>query len=254
MIRYFVDYIEHYANTKYNKCIEISPFAIPYYDLTFVLEGTMVYHINGLKYTLRKNDVVFLPPGTIRSREYAVVNVRYVSYNFHLIKDAECNLPIYMPNTVTEEIKNLLLGFHFPTIQNKHYDHEKCVCILNAILYELINLNSYPTSNKYVLDMLRYISTHITEAISLNTLCQFTNLSREYCSYLFKKETGETVVSYINRKKMQYAKDLILHNEMTLQDISEYLGYSNYNYFSRTYKKYHSYPPQKTLSYNSTKS
>ena len=252
MTEYLIDHIENYSNTKYNKCIEISPFAIHYYDLTFVLEGSMVYYINGIKYTVQKNDAIFLPPKTMRGREYAVVNVKYVSYNFHFIKGMECTLPLYMPSIVTEEIRNLLSVFPFPTLQNTHYDQEKCACILNAILYELINLNSYPTSNKYIQAMIQYITTHITETISLNTLCRLTNLSKEYCAYLFKTEMGETAITYINRKKMQYAKELILRNEMPLCDIAEFLGYSNYNYFSRTFKKFYSYPPQKTISYSLT--
>ncbi len=249
MIDFLIDSIENYANTKYNKCIAIPEFAIAYYDLTFVLEGVMVYYINGKKTVLKKNDAIFLPPGTLRKRDFAVVNVKYVSYNFYFSEGKEVTLPEYMPSIITEELKNLLSVFPFPNIHNQNYDHEKCACILNAVLYELINLNENISMNKYIRTMLNYAAVHITEPISLKNMCREVSLSEEYCAYLFKKETGKTVVSYINEKKMQFAEELILKGEMSLESISEYLGYSNYNYFSRLYKKYFGYSPKMTVEY-----
>lgn len=46
MIAFLVDSILQFANTKTDYCVEIPAFAIPYYDLTFVLDGTMVYYAN----------------------------------------------------------------------------------------------------------------------------------------------------------------------------------------------------------------
>ena len=248
MIEFLIDNIEQYTNVKMNKCINIPPFKIPYYDLTFVLEGKMVYYINGSKYVIKKNDAIFLPPGTLRERDYAKINVKYVSYNFHFTKGKELVLPEYMPGIANEEIKNLLSASPFPRIQNRNYDHEKCAFILNAVLYELLNCSREATCNNYIHTALQYIETHINEPISLKDLCSVTNLSKEYLASLFKKETGKTAVSYINEKKMLFAKELIIRNEMSLHDIADYLGYANYNYFSRVYKEYFKYSPKETIS------
>lgn len=250
MNTFLVDHIQNYSQTTYNKCIKIPPFRIDYYDLTFVLEGEMVYHINGKKVILKKNDAIFLTPGTLRERDFDIINVKYVSYNFHFIKNNEIVLPVFMPSVVTNEIHTLLSAFPFPTIRNNYYDQEKCSSILNAILYELINLNKDISTNTYIKTITRYIMTHITEPLSLKDVCRIVNLSEEYCAYLFKKETGKTVVEYINEKKLDYAKELICHREMPLRDISEYLGYRNYNYFSRIYKKKFLCTPKKTIAIN----
>lgn len=250
MIDFLIDSIVNYANTKYNKCIAIPEFAIDYYDLTVVLEGVMVYYINGKRIALKKNDAIFLPPGTLRKRDFAIVNVKYVSYNFHFINGKEIKLPEYMPSIVSSELKNLLSVFPFPNIQNQNYDHEKCACILNAILYELINLNKHISMNRHIRQILNYAAVHITEHISLRDICREVGLSEEYCAYLFKKEIGKPFVSYVNEKKMQLAQELILRNEMSLENIADYLGFSNYNYFSRLYKKYFGYSPKMTVDYD----
>ena len=46
MIAFLVDSILQFANTKTDHCVEIPAFAIPYYDLTFVLDGTMVASVD----------------------------------------------------------------------------------------------------------------------------------------------------------------------------------------------------------------
>ena len=64
------------------------------------------------------------------------------------------------------------------------------------------------------------------------------NLSREYTSYIFKKEMGNTLTAYVNERKLLLAKELITDGAMNLTDIASYLGYENYNYFSRSFIKY----------------
>lgn len=120
--------------------------------------------------------------------------------------------------------------------------------MLNAVLYKLINLYESPPKNKYVRLMLQYINTHITDNIWLADLCRVTYLSKEYCAYLFKANVGKSIISYVNDKKMRYAKELIIRNEMSLGDIAAYLGFDDYNFFSRLYKRIFGCPPRKTVN------
>ena len=53
----------------------------------------------------------------------------------------------------------------------------------------------------------------------------------------------KSLIYYINERKMRIAKDLLINNEMSLREISAQLGYENYNYFSRLFKKYFGVPP-----------
>ena len=62
------------------------------------------------------------------------------------------------------------------------------------------------------------------------------NLSKEYISYIFKKETGKTVTEYTNERKLFIAKKMILETSYPLTYISERVGYENYSYFSRLFK------------------
>ena len=99
------------------------------------------------------------------------------------------------------------------------------------------------SANPHVLKIVRYIDEHITENMSLKSVSNEIGLTKEYTSSIFKKHTNKTLTSYINERKMLLAKELLLRNEMSLGDLSTYLGYENYNYFSRLFKRHFDVTP-----------
>ena len=101
------------------------------------------------------------------------------------------------------------------------------------------------STNEHVVKIIKYVDEHITERMSLCDIADRFHLSKEHTSYIFKREMGTPLVSYINEQKSLLAKNLILSGEMPLADISDYLGFENYDYFSKTFKKYMGVTPLK---------
>ena len=85
--------------------------------------------------------------------------------------------------------------------------------------------------------MLKFIDEHVTERITLNDVSKYANLSKEYTASIFKREMGLTVTDYINEQKLLLAKDIIKRNNMSLTDVAASLGFENYSYFSKLFKK-----------------
>ncbi len=235
---YLVKDVSHYCNVSLKKCGEILRHTIPYYDFTFVLEGTMVYYANDKKIILQKNDAIFLPPGTVRSREEGDGQVRFVSFNFTTLEGVDFAFSLYMQGCITQNIRKLVSQYPPSHLSSFYHAKEKCVSMLNYILFELLDAVSIKSDNEHVIKMMYYIEEHITEDLRLQTISAQMNLSREYTSYIFKKETGKTLTDYVNERKLLLAKELIQNGEMSLTDIAAYLGYENYNYFSRLFKRY----------------
>lgn len=50
---------------------------------------------------------------------------------------------------------------------------------------------------------------------------------------------------YINEQKSLLARELIINNEMSLNSISEHLGFESYDYFSKIFKKHIGSSPSK---------
>lgn len=233
----------HYCNIRVNGCNKMTSITIDYYDFTFVVDGSMTYIVNGKRYELRKNDAVFLPPQTVRAREAGTVPVKYVSFNFRTYPGTVFPFDVFMSKCITENMKTLISVFPESHLIEQYHSREKCVCMLQYLLFELLDAVTLVSSNPHILKMLKFIDERPHELISLEDISRYTNLSKEYCSYLFQKEMHKSLIYYINERKMRIAKDLLINNEMSLREISAHLGYENYNYFSRLFKKYFGVPP-----------
>lgn len=239
--------ILHYCHIKPKGCSKMGERTIDFYDLTFVLEGSMTYIVNNKRYILNSNDAIFLPPKTCRLREQGNSYVNYASFNFQLSAEANLSFDIFMQKCLTSNLKRLLSLYQEAHISDSPNSRAKCECLLNYILFELSDAVAENSRNAHVAKMLEYVNIHITDKITLKNISDYMHLSKEYCSYLFKKETKNTLINYINEKKMSVAKELIIDKAMPLIDICYYLGYNNYNYFSRMFKKYTGIPPTSFL-------
>ena len=80
--------------------------------------------------------------------------------------------------------------------------------------------------------------------LSLETLAKRFGYSKSYCSDLFKKATGYSVVEYITKCRMNQAQKLLYENpNIKVSEICKQVGYQNQFYFSRRFKQYFGVAP-----------
>ena len=63
-------------------------------------------------------------------------------------------------------------------------------------------------------------------------------MSATHLTRLFKKKYDMGVVDFITEKKMSLAEELMKREDLTVSYIASKLGYSNYSYFTKVFKKY----------------
>ncbi len=74
--------------------------------------------------------------------------------------------------------------------------------------------------------------------LSVKALATELNCTADYLSALFKEETGENLLQYINRLRIEHAKSLLEKTSMTASEISYATGYHSPSYFNRVFRKY----------------
>lgn len=84
----------------------------------------------------------------------------------------------------------------------------------------------------------RYISEHISEELTRKKLAQSIHFSEDYVARLFKTETGKSISTYVMEQRMELAKRYIAESSMSISDVAMMVGYSNFSYFSKTFKDY----------------
>lgn len=82
-----------------------------------------------------------------------------------------------------------------------------------------------------------YIENHYREQITLSSVAEIFHLSSNYLSALFNKYTNTSFSNFVNRVKISHAKEMFLKEHMTLQQVSDHLGYTDPYYFSKVFKK-----------------
>lgn len=91
-----------------------------------------------------------------------------------------------------------------------------------------------------------YIKSHFNEKLTLEDIAFEAGLSKFYFSREFKKLTGVTVVTYINMLRCREARKMLEQDKYSIHQVSEYCGFSNDSYFTKTYKKYIGSLPSKS--------
>lgn len=83
------------------------------------------------------------------------------------------------------------------------------------------------------------------EMLTLVSLSERLHISSNYLSATIKKNTGETFISLLTRKRMEKAKEYLLCTPSKIQEIAGRCGYSDQHYFSYCFKKYYGKSPNK---------
>ncbi len=94
-----------------------------------------------------------------------------------------------------------------------------------------------------VFQMKEYLYQHYNEELNLNRISREFFLSPAYICEIFKKFTGCTITGYLLQIRMEKACNLLLETDLSLADISAQVGYSDYNYFCRLFKRYFNMSP-----------
>lgn len=82
---------------------------------------------------------------------------------------------------------------------------------------------------------IEYIHECLTAQISTDKLAEINWVTRDYMTRLFKRETGLSIVDYINREKMARAQWMLVATDKKVGDIASALAIHNVSYFNRLF-------------------
>ncbi|WP_422657797.1 response regulator [Paenibacillus sp. EC2-1] len=138
----------------------------------------------------------------------------YEPYSSEMQKKIE---HIYLMETLSE-LKNWLVG------------------ILDNISRTIMTPSDH-TGSLYVQKAKEYVSKHFNEKITLTEVSETLYLHPAYFSAIFKEETGQNFIDYINEVRVQKAAELLRKDEYRIKEISYIVGFQSESYFNRVFKK-----------------
>ena len=230
-----------YTHRKNVVAYKLNKVKINFYEITVVLHGQLNYLINGSPVELNEKDVMFLPPNTQRQRKQSEQPTDYVS--IHFLSNENIVLPTKISGGSHSFIPTLLLTLD-------KLGEEVALDVQDSMTYLLQSLLAFikvmlleERENPIVLALKKYMRKNIRKRLSVNDIASHLHFSPSYCNALFKKNVGMPLLAYFTQLRIEEAKNLLLSDEYSLQDVATYLGFEDYNYFSRTFKKIVGVPP-----------
>ncbi len=113
-------------------------------------------------------------------------------------------------------------------------------CTSYIVYKELIT----PEHNRIIKAAKSYIDENLGCEFDIAAMCKQLGVGRTKLYELFRKETRMGVSEYLRHRRMHRAKKLLKTTDLSIAQISEAVGFSDYNYFSRIYKKTYGKSPR----------
>ena len=223
------------------------------------LGGESGYGVEGKQYLLQPGDLVLVPQGCIHRPE-AEPNapyerrILYLSPEFLRRAGGGCDLAACF-DRAREEFRFVVHpadgtgGAQLAALE--HAEREDAFgreLLAQSLLFQfLIGLNramaddllQYAKPAAYdrkIEAILRYLSEHLTEPVSIDDLAARFFVSKYHMMRQFRAQTGYTIHGYLTGKRLMFARTMIAAGTPVLQ-ASEESGFGDYSAFLRAYRK-----------------
>jgi len=219
------------------------------YELFFLSLGEGVLECGEREYALRARTMIIIPEG--REHRIRLLSQNYECFTLHfsssdltdstvcILSDLFSNEGVYIHKeaatpSFTSVITRLTSANTLQSPERETY--------ISILLSELVFLLSLAKSEGMESDtelgarVLSYIDENIDKDVSLDSLAKIFFVSKYYLCRAFKRYAGTSIHSYVNRKRVLYAKELIERGE-TASGAAYRVGFGDYSAFYRAYVK-----------------
>ena len=206
--------------------------------------------------SLEKDNTSFYYPNELSlqlSNFITAGNQQQVLEIFEIIRHENMearSLPIQMMTFLLSDIRNSLYKIRFAMKVTP--EQQEAIDAIDQLFKEHMSLklfedlalamcqlfNNSSTGNQLIVTIRSYIDENFSDpSLCLSKISDEFSISESYFSYLFKEEIGENFSSYLERRRMDKALELIASTQMNVTDIYLEVGYNNAHTFRRAFKK-----------------
>lgn len=226
-------------------------FAHP--QILYCTKGKGVLCIDGKSIEIPPDTAFFLPSGY--PHEYYPVtdnwDIHWVVPDGYACDDLLLYLGLDKP--VVFEIKNMALIEHFFSKMHESIRGDSINGNMRAsgylynFLIELFNQKNsvriVRTSNRAIVTAIDHINDCYMNKITMTELCRVTELSKQQLCRLFKRYLNSRPMEYIAKRRIQAAKELLSSTDMSVEEISERVGFCSGSYFCKLFSRYEGMTP-----------
>ena len=252
-------YINTFENHLTTHSFIEEPHRHDFYVLVLFTAGTGIHEIDFDKYKVRAGSAFVLQPGQMHhwslSHDVAGYVVFYSKemYNLYFGQKDIDNFPFYFSVRAKSEIilssdETAALQPYFElilheAISKKDWSHDKIMNLLDTIHIELARKYSsssanvlVPYSNK-IKQLSQLIEMNFIEQKAASFYADALNISLKHLNRICNESLKKTTTQVITERVMLEAKRMLMNKNLTVSEVASRLGYDDYSYFVRLFKK-----------------
>lgn len=233
-------------------------------NLLYISKGTGMFFYDGLECPVTAGDIAVIHSGA----KCRIISESVLQYHCFEIDYVFCqengihveNIFFHTPISdkqakkyFSDAVQELETSLSFKNAGMK-------VALLNLLLYLARNhaqtvLHPNPAGSakdENIRRAIRYINSNVNERLSIDDIARKAGLSKFYFLREFKKITGETVISYINKTRCENAKKMLRMGSYSIKEVSERNGFDDASYFSKNFKRFTGETPLSFIRKNFT--
>lgn len=126
---------------------------------------------------------------------------------------------------------------------------KSCLLELLAVFFDLAAADGYDirpnasADTHHIQVLLEYIDEHLATRITLAKLADLVHFHPQYLVLYFKAALGVSPIAYVNRKRIEQARQMLTTVDMSVTEVAHAVGMEPY-YFSRMFKKQIGFSPR----------
>jgi len=234
-----------------------------------VVDGEGFYTLGDKKYSLSSGMMFYCPPSTdfsygwhARRAEYALISfvcdseamscfengpimlgeeeqkiiLDTIRTTTHICDYSKIKQPPRIEIIIKPDTPDVVIGYIYASL-------ERFLSILycrqnniNIVINESQKISMRLQESILIGGVKDYLAEHIGEQVKIEDICKCFGVSASVLLEKFKRETNKTIIEYFNELKIGRAKDMIRNSTQSFTEISEALGFSSLNYFSKLFK------------------
>lgn len=113
-----------------------------------------------------------------------------------------------------------------------------CREYLHYLVEKAMDYGKYARESEDIIGQLeRYIEAHLPESLTRASLAEVVYLNSDYLAQMFKKAKGVSLMKYINCRRLERAKELLLTTGDPVYTIARKVGYPTSSYFAKQFRE-----------------
>lgn len=254
-----------------------------YYEISYVIRGERYEVINGRRYRIGENTLVFIPPFAFHANyNVRATDVAVIQFSPGFLRDTSSvmneNLtltrPEGQPPVFSPEKGGEICGAFQRVIQTcadgELRDYAPATVLIdqfrrNGMVLELVAALIQEncvipaegagvfTQNVELDRIIGHILSAPAERLDMKSAAAMANMSYFSFSRNFKAAVGLNFSDYCNLLRIRFAEDRLISTDMPISDIAAEIGIDTPSYFSRLFRKINGMPPQAFRNQNRTR-